>query len=532
VTPDPRSPRTAITYPRRLHELAVEEPGAVALTVVEPGGGTTRLTRAELDARSAALARALAGEGIDAGSLVVLAVPNGVGFVTCAYATWWLGACLLPLPIRLVPAEQRAVLAAAAESGRPLVVVAAPGIEIDAASVGGRVLALTELQTRAATMRTDPPTTPTTDRVPDPGRALPSGGSTGRPKIIVDTRPMVAEPDVPNRLHELTGRLPGRTTLVAGPGYHSMPFNSLFGALFERGHVVLLTRFDAATALDAVERFGVHTFPTVPTYLLRMAQLPGFDERDLSSLAHLYHSGAACPAWLKRRWMDRIGPERVYEGFGSTEAVGMLVIRGDEWLAHPGSVGRGDTTEIVIRDPDGADLPAGGVGEIFLRWRRTTGPTGSSLQGATFRYWGSEVPATPDGFVSVGDLGHLDEAGYLYVADRRVDMIVSGGVNVYPAEVEAALSEHPDVEDVVVVGLPDPEWGHRVHAVVVPRANAHRDAMPAALESFARDRLSTAKLPKTVELVEELPRNEAGKVRRAALVDDRRPTTSPLPDPS
>jgi bile acid-coenzyme A ligase len=516
---------TAVTYPRRLHNLAVEEPHARALTVVDPDGETTCYTRAELDEQAAAVARALEASGVTSESLVVLAVPNSAESILCMYATWWLGACVFPLSTKLVAAEQREVLAAAAESGRPMVVIAAPSVSIDDLRADGvRFISLDKLMVDSQSMATEPLTSPGDDRIPFPGRALPSGGSTGRPKVIVDTRPLAAEPDVGNPLAELMGRSPGQTLLVVGPLYHAIPFGSTFSTLFDRGHVVLMTRFDATAALDAIEAHRVEVLPTVPIHLLRMAREPGIETRDLSSIVHLYHSGAPCPEWLKRRWLDLVGPERVYEGFGSAESIGMVLIRGDEWLEHPGSVGRarGILTEVVVREPGGDEAPTGEVGEIFMRWRPAEGPTGSSLQGATYRYWGSEAPDAPDGYVSVGDLGWIDEDGYLFVADRRVDMIITGGVNVYPAEVETAISGHIDVEDVAVIGLPDAEWGQRVHAIISPRnPPSNPQQLVSEFDRFARARLSGAKLPKSYEIVGFLPRSEAGKVRRSALVAER-----------
>jgi bile acid-coenzyme A ligase len=514
---------TAVTYPRRLHELAVEEPHARALTVVDPDGRTSCWTRAELDEWAAAMARALQASGVTPESLVVLALPNGAELVICAYASWWVGACVFPLSTKLVEAEQHEVLAAAAESGRHVVVVAAPGVHIDEDSQHQvRVLRLDKLIAASTSMATEPLTAPDDDLVPFPGRAMPSGGSTGRPKIIVDTRPLAADADVVSPLRELMGRGPGEVILVVGPGYHALPFNWIFSGLFERGHVVLMTRFDAKAALDAIEAHRVEALATVPIHLSRMAREPDIDSRDLSSVVHLYHSGASCPDWLKRRWLDLVGAEHMYEGYGSAEAVGMVFIRGDEWLEHPGSVGRGMLTDVLVREPGGDAAPTGEVGEIFMRWRSAEGSTGSSLQGATYRYWGTEVPDAPEGYVSVGDLGWLDEDGYLFIADRRLDLIISGGVNVYPAEVEAALSGHVDVADVAVIGLPDPEWGQRVHAIVLPR-NPPSDPqqLVGEFDRFARERLSAAKLPRSYEIVCSLPRSDAGKIRRSALVAER-----------
>jgi bile acid-coenzyme A ligase len=199
--------------------------------------------------------------------------------------------------------------------------------------------------------------------------------------------------------------------------------------------------------------------------------------------------------------------------YGMTENLGLAALRGDEWLEHPGSVGRGfRDTEIRITGADGRTLPAGELGEIHLRAPMT----------GSYRYLGGApmLPTTPDGFTSAGDLGHLDADGYLYIADRRTDMIVTGGANVFPAEVESALIEHRDIADVVVLGLADPHWGRRVHAVVQP-------ADPAAAPSeddvirYARSKLAAYKVPKTVEFIAEIPRTAATKVNRSEMVRAR-----------
>jgi bile acid-coenzyme A ligase len=216
------------------------------------------------------------------------------------------------------------------------------------------------------------------------------------------------------------------------------------------------------------------------------------------------------------RWFDLVGPERFFMAYGMTEGLGLAALRGDEWLARPGSVGRGyRDTEIRIVDPSDParrEVPAGELGEIYLR---------SPARGL-YRYLGGAplLPTTDDEFGTAGDIGRLDDDGYLYVVDRRVDLIVTGGANVYPAEVESALIEHPAIADVVVVGLSDPEWGRRVHAIVEPSDPA---APPSASEviAFAKERVAAYKVPKTVEIVDRIPRSEATKVNRAALIEAR-----------
>ena len=199
--------------------------------------------------------------------------------------------------------------------------------------------------------------------------------------------------------------------------------------------------------------------------------------------------------------------------YGMTENLGLTALRGDEWLAHPGSVGRGfRDTEIRVVDDAGKTVGAGEFGEIYLR----------APMNDQYRYIGgaAPLPTTADGFTSAGDLGHLDADGYLYIADRRTDMIVTGGANVFPAEVESALIEHPEIVDVVVIGLADPKWGRRVHAVVQPVDLEHPPGEPAVI-SFAKSRLAGYKVPKTVEFIDEIPRTAATKVNRSAMTEAR-----------
>jgi bile acid-coenzyme A ligase len=215
---------------------------------------------------------------------------------------------------------------------------------------------------------------------------------------------------------------------------------------------------------------------------------------------------APCPAHLKEQWIDLVGPDRLYELYGGTEVISVTTISGTEWLEHRGSVGRPLMGEMVILDEDGNRAPAGDVGEIYMRRPEGTPPT--------YRYLGAE-PKERDGWESLGDLGWMDEDGYLYISDRRTDMIVSGGANIYPAEVEAALESHPQVLSAVVVGLPDDDLGQRAHAVV----QADGPLAESDLLAFLAERLVRYKLPRSIEVVNEPLRDDAGKVRRSAVRD-------------
>jgi bile acid-coenzyme A ligase len=294
--------------------------------------------------------------------------------------------------------------------------------------------------------------------------------------------------------------------------YHTNGFATLYN-LIAGARLIALEKFDAARAVDVIERYRVTNFTATPTMLQRIADLPGIEERDLSSLEFFIQGAAMMPPQLTHRWAKLVGAERIIMVYGMTEGLGFTALRGDEWMSHQGSVGRGIRgTEVRILSDDGTSLPAREIGEIFLRMPQAAG----------YRYLGTapRMRTTEDGFGTAGDMGYLDEEGYLFLADRRVDMIVTGGANVFPAEVEAALIDHPGIADVVVVGLRDPEWGRRVHAIIEPADHA---APPSADEvrGYAKARLASYKVPKTVEVVDAIPRSAATKVNRGALVAAR-----------
>jgi len=296
--------------------------------------------------------------------------------------------------------------------------------------------------------------------------------------------------------------------LVPGPLYHNGPFIYSMRGLLSGHSLVVMERFDAEGALRLVERHRVTWMLLVPTMMQRIWRLPE-DVRtsyDVSSVERVLHLGAPCPEWLKRAWIDWLGPDRVLELYAGTESQGVTVIEGREWLERPGSVGRPALgSAFRILDEQGRDVPPGTVGEVFMM--PAEGP------GSTYSYRGAE-PRSVDGWESLGDLGWLDDDGYLYLADRSADLILSGGANVYPAEVEAVLDEHPDVRSSAVIGLPDDDLGERVHAVVDVSDAA---VQPDDLLAFVAERLVRYKVPRTVELVREPVRDDAGKVRRSAL---------------
>jgi len=261
--------------------------------------------------------------------------------------------------------------------------------------------------------------------------------------------------------------------------------------------------------LALIEQHRVDWMYAVPTMMQRIWKLPDADRHhhDLSSLNVVFHLAAPCPDWLKREWITWLGPEKIWELYAGTEAQSATVIKGDEWLEHPGSVGRPIVGEMKILDEDGNECPRGVQGEVFMR-----PPDGVT----TYRYIGAEAKAR-DGWESLGDMGWMDDDGYLYLGDRAADMILSGGSNIYPAEIEAALDAHEAVGSSCVIGLPDDDLGNRIHAIVQATSPVTDDELRAHLT----DRLVRYKIPRTFEYVDEPLRDDAGKVRRSALRADR-----------
>jgi bile acid-coenzyme A ligase len=330
--------------------------------------------------------------------------------------------------------------------------------------------------------------------------------------VILDHQPAVVDTAGPPVL----GIPQDASLLNPGPLYHNAPFIVSHLCLFAGGRLTGMVKFDAQETLRLIEENRVQWVNFVPTMMHRIWTLPDEIRNafDLSSLQIVFHMAAPMPPWLKEKWIEWLGPERIYELYGGTERQGRTVISGVEWLAHKGSVGKiDDACGLRIIGPDGKDVAPGETGEIYFL--PTDGP------GSTYHYLGAEPKRRADGWESLGDIGRLDADGYLYLGDRLADMILRGGANIYPAEVEAAVSAHPEVRSCVVVGLPDPELGQRVHAILELNEASDAQAVADAMAGFLADRLSRYKHPESFEIVSVGLRDDSGKVRRTLLRDER-----------
>lgn len=478
-----------ISLGAKLKQHAEVQPDAPAVSC-----GEARLTYAELHRRTNRIARGLQQMGVKQGDLVTLGLPNSVGFVEACYGIWKLGATPQPVSFRLPKGELEAII----ELANTPVVIAEFNHKIDRP-----IVSVADL----AAMSDDDSDLP--DATAPVSKAPTSGGSTGRPKLILAGQPGVAPAVTP----EVGGwrLMADDTALLPAPLYHNAGFGMMMSSTVIGCHLVLMARFDPEATLAEIERVRATWVYLVPTMMNRIWHLP--DEvrakYDLSSLRTLWHLAAPCPPWLKEAFIHWVGPEVVMELYAGTEAQAVTIISGAEWLTHRGSVGKVTAGEMKAVGEDGSDLPPGQVGEIYMRPAEGAPPT--------YKYLGATAKTLPGGWESLGDLGWFDEEGFLYLADRRTDMILVGGSNVYPAEIESALEEHPAVQSCAVIGFPDDDLGNRVHAIV----QAKGAVTPDELKAHLADRLVSYKQPRSYEFVDEPVRDDAGKVRRTQLRDER-----------
>ncbi|SFJ43856.1 bile acid-coenzyme A ligase [Amycolatopsis sacchari] len=472
-------------FVRTMARLADEDPDFVS--IVCEGDA---ITRREFERRSNRLARAYAERGAGFGDYVAIALPNGIEFYLAFFAALKVGAVPLPLSYRLPVVERQAILDLAkaallvgvAEGEHPGYPALPAGFEPDA-SVSEE---------------------PLPEVVSPAWKAPTSGGSTGRPKIIRAGSGAEGSPAINQFFYHYAA---DDVQAVVAPLYHNSALAASVGGLLLGQRLVVAKKFDAEDVLRLIGEHRVTWVTLVPTMMHRMYRLIEAGGRyDLSSIRVLLHLAAKCPEWLKEQWLELLGPEKVLEIYGGTESISITLITGEEWLAHRGSVGRPWIGDMKVFDPDGNELPPGEVGEIYMK--------GAEGMGPSYEYVGAEA-RTIGGWQTLGDLGWKDEDGYLYISDRRVDMIVSGGANIYPAEVENAIDQHPAVLSSVVVGLPDEDLGQRAHAIV----QAEPGTTAREVLDFLADRLVRYKIPRSVEFTDQPLRDDSGKVRRSKLRD-------------
>lgn len=493
--------------------------------------GDRRLNLVDVELRAAKAASGLASLGIGPGDLVALYLRNDFPFFEASFAAGLVGA--YPTPVNwhytadeaaylfensgakaiIIHADLIAPIRAALPPGVPVLVVPTPpeiaqAYGIDPAPVPDGFL---EWSTWLEGF------SPLLAGVAEaPGTIIYTSGTTGRPKGV-RRRPPTAEQAA------LTGLIIGRAfgfmgygdpqdivTVVTGPMYHSAPNAYGLAAARLGATVILEPRFDPEELLQLIERHRVTHLHMVPIMFHRLLKLP--DEvkakYDLSSLKFVVHAAAPCPPPIKRGMIEWWGPV-IAEYYGSTEVSAVTFCTSEDWLSHPGTVGKPwPETDVRVVDAEGNSLPAGEIGEVVARTRGM----------ADFTYHGDDQKRRDSekaGLIAPGDVGYFDKDGFLYLCDRAKDMIISGGVNIYPAEIEAELLKMPGVADCAVFGIPDEEFGEAVYAVVQPGEGA--DLSESAVKAYLREHIAGYKMPKRVDLAAELPREDSGKIFKRKL---------------
>jgi long-chain acyl-CoA synthetase len=503
--------------PRGFWVAAREEPSRVALS----DGDGRPWTAGELLSGANQLVHALRARGVRPFDPVATLTRNSAELFQVLLAVFQAGWQYVPLNTHLTADELAYILgdsgATALFADADLADVAARAAEEARVPVDGRIAIGGEIRsfTTFDDVLAGQPDAAPDDRVAGQFMQYTSG-TTGRPKVQRDLPQFDPESWVAAYSANLTRYdiEPGGDAvhLVTSPMYHLSPLSFGYFSLHLEHTVVLMPRWDAEHALQLIDKHRVTDVAMVPTQLHRLMALPA-DVRakyDVSSLRQVIHAAAPCPVELKRRLFDWLGPV-IYEFYGASEGGGTLA-RPQEWLAHPGTVGRPWVgADVKVLDDDGNDVPVGTVGTVYLK-----------LMG-DFAYKGDpeKTAANRHGeYFTVGDMGELDADGFLYLRDRKIDMIVSGGVNIYPAEVEAALLSHPAVGDVAVFGVPHDDWGEEVIAVVEPAVAVEpSDALADELLVHCERMLARYKLPRRVEFTDAMPRDPNGKLYKRKLRD-------------
>lgn len=505
--------------PPHIDDHAQARPDSVSLIMSDDGAP---LTYAQLDARSHALAGQMRAAGVAEGDHVALLLQNCPAFLIAAWACHRSGLHYTPVNWHLSPDE---VLYIVRDSGAKLLLSSAvfDTLASQSMSKGDDVWLCDASGPSGFAPFGKEPLKPVAYEPREGASMLYSSGTSGRPKGIKRTlsgEPFGAWSQSDEMMRALYDYDPQTVFLCTAPLYHAAPLNFAMAAQRAGGRVVLMQAFDADAALSLIEREKVTVAWLVPTMMIRMLRLD--DARRASantgSLTHVVHAGAPCPVPVKQAMMDWLGP-KLYEFYGATEGNGFTAIGPHEWFAHPGSVGRAASVRIV--GDNGEELPALRDGLVYFAttWNPFSYHNDPEKTAGAFN---------EHGWSTLGDIGHLDSEGYLYLTDRQSHMIISGGVNIYPQEIENLLVQHHDIEDAAVIGIPNPDFGEEVKAVVqlvsgVP-ANAKTER---ELIAWCRERIAHFKAPRSIDFVESLPRMPTGKLLKRALTERYRDSSLP-----
>jgi long-chain acyl-CoA synthetase len=498
--------------------IADVPPGKTAVVMAD---GSELVTYGELEARSRQVARLLGSLGLQAGDHIAVMLANRPEYFEIAWGAQRAGTFWTPVNWHLTAEEAAYIVADCGASvlfaSPETAAVAArlPGVRVFV--TGGErpdLAGVASYEAAIAGLPAEP-----IDAEVEGSTVFYSSGTTGRPKGIrraAEFPPFGTGVGLDQVMRLVFGFGPDSVYLCPGPLYHAAPLGFSMGTHRAGGTVVLMGRFDPAGCLRAIQAHHVTHAQFVPTHFVRMLRLPETERGafDLATLRVVIHAAAPCPVDVKRQMIDWLGPV-IWEYYAGSEGNGMTVIGTADWLQHPGSVGGAVSGALHVLDDRGDELPTGQDGLIYF-------------DGAAFEYHNDPAKTagsrSEEGWSTLGDIGHMDADGFLYLSDRRTDLIISGGVNLYPREIEEALIGHPAVADVAVIGVPEPEMGQSVLAIVQPSGEqTGSPALADELIAHCRGRLAAFKCPRSVEFVAELPRTQTGKLLRRQLRAERQP---------
>jgi long-chain acyl-CoA synthetase len=474
------------------------------------------LTYGVLDRRANQGAHLFRSLGINRGDVIAILLDNSLDNFEIAWAAQRAGLYLTSISTKLSPADIGYILA---DSGAKLFIIADRFIDLAAtnpATTHIEKFCLSVSNQIFKNWRTERQYFPTTE-IPDPSPGtdmLYSSGTTGRPKGVkpaLPEGPLDAATPLTVMGKSLYAMDPTSIYLSTSPLYHAAPLRWAMTIHRLGGTVVIMEQFDAEQALSLIETYHITHATWVPTHFVRLLKLPEETKHryKLTSLKAVIHAAAPCPVPVKQAMIDWWGPI-IHEYYSGTESCGITALSSQEWLQKPGSVGRAVLGELKITDDDGNELGPGQVGQVYF------------ANGPRFEYHNAPEKTADAynrfGWATLGDIGKSDEDGYLYLTDRKSFMIISGGVNIYPQEIENLIITHPKIADVAVIGAPDEEMGEKVVAIVQPED--WNDAGPALAEElrlFTRNQLGGLKCPRLFDFMEELPREPTGKLMKRLL---------------
>jgi long-chain acyl-CoA synthetase len=492
--------------------------------------GERRRSHAEVADRSDRIASGLAKIGVGQGDCVCMLMRNDIAFLESAYAAMRLGAYGVPINWHFKPEEITYILK---DTGTSVLIGHADMLHAlrDAIPHGVTVLSVPTPPEILSSYKIDPDhlTTPdfATDFeswlaqhapydgpvVPQPMNMIYTSGTTGHPKGVRRNAPTASQAAAGERMRAMIyGLKPGARAILPGPLYHSAPNSFGIRAGKLGGALVLMPRFEPEEFLELIERYRIDTIFMVPTMFIRLMKLPEAVRRkyDVSSLRHVIHAAAPCPADVKRAMIEWWGPV-IYEFYGSTESSAVTFATSEDALKKPGTVGKiSPGAELRFIGDDGRVLGVGEIGEIYSRMPEM----------ADFTYHNKpekRAEIDRDGFITSGDVGYIDADGYVFICDRKRDMVISGGVNIYPAEIESVLHAVAGVHDCAVFGIPDAEFGEALMAVVEPQPGVTLE--PGGIRTALKAHLADYKVPRHIEIRTQLPREDSGKIFKRRLRD-------------